>query len=85
MQLRQQSQTQKTKRELAVGRLLRSRRKKLTPAFGNPNENQFQDIQFGETFSRDFVDSREDAEYAEGLMNLHNNEAGRRVRFGPKF
>lgn len=37
------------------------------------------DITFGERFSREFVDAREDNQQAEGLMNLHNNEAGRRV------
>jgi hypothetical protein len=39
----------------------------------------FQDVHYGEHFSRDFVDSNEDPETAEGLMNVHNNEAGRRV------
>lgn len=39
----------------------------------------FQDIYFGEKFSKDFADSHEDRDTAEGLMNLHNNEAGRRV------
>ena len=38
-----------------------------------------EDIRFGETFSREFVDAREDASTSQGLMNLHNNEAGRRV------
>lgn len=38
-----------------------------------------QDITFGEKFSKEFVDAREDDQNAEGLMNLHNNEAGRRV------
>jgi len=37
------------------------------------------DIRFGEKFGRDFVDSIEDSESVQGLMNLHNNEAGRRV------
>lgn len=31
-------------------------------------------------YSRDFVDSKEDKNTDEGLVNLHNNEAGRRVR-----
>ena len=39
-----------------------------------------QDITFGEKFSREFVDAREEPTEAEGLMNLHNNEAGRRVK-----
>lgn len=30
-------------------------------------------------FSRKFIDSQEDNATAAGLMNLHNNEAGRRV------
>ncbi|XP_054277676.1 protein Wnt-4-like [Macrosteles quadrilineatus] len=38
-----------------------------------------EDIHFGEKFSREFVDARENHETAEGLMNLHNNEAGRRI------
>ena len=38
-----------------------------------------QDIAFGEKFSKEFVDARENDQEAEGLMNLHNNEAGRRV------
>ncbi|XP_022247569.1 protein Wnt-2b-like [Limulus polyphemus] len=37
------------------------------------------DIGFGSKFSRDFVDSGEDEKTAEGLMNLHNNRAGRRA------
>ncbi|EEB10365.1 protein Wnt-4 precursor, putative [Pediculus humanus corporis] len=37
-----------------------------------------EDIHFGESFSKDFVDAKENVESAEGLMNLHNNEAGRR-------
>ncbi|XP_026476787.1 protein Wnt-1-like [Ctenocephalides felis] len=37
------------------------------------------DINFGERFSRDFVDSIEDTSTVSGLMNLHNNEAGRRA------
>nr|CDI40108.1 WNTA protein [Euperipatoides kanangrensis] len=36
-----------------------------------------EDIVFGESFSKDFVDSKEKALSAEGLMNLHNNDAGR--------
>lgn len=30
-------------------------------------------------FSKDFSDSKEDKNTDEGLVNLHNNEAGRRV------
>ncbi|GFX10614.1 protein Wnt-5a [Trichonephila clavipes] len=36
------------------------------------------DIKFGARFSKDFVDSGEDQRTPEGLMNIHNNEAGRR-------
>ncbi|XP_022253065.1 protein Wnt-4-like [Limulus polyphemus] len=36
-----------------------------------------EDIGFGSKFSRDFVDSGEDTSTEEGLMNLHNNRAGR--------
>lgn len=39
-----------------------------------------EDVRFGERFSRKFLDVREDSETSTGLMNLHNNEAGRRVR-----
>ena len=39
----------------------------------------FQDIHYGEKFSREFIDCYGDPSTAEGLMNLHNNEAGRRV------
>ncbi|RXG54675.1 Protein Wnt-4 [Armadillidium vulgare] len=38
-----------------------------------------EDLRFGEYFSKEFVDAREDRSEAEGLMNLHNNEAGRRT------
>ncbi|KAK6642329.1 hypothetical protein RUM43_003830 [Polyplax serrata] len=38
-----------------------------------------EDIHFGESFSKDFVDAKEDLNTAEGLMNVHNNEAGRRA------
>lgn len=38
-----------------------------------------QDINYGVIFSRRFIDSQENNETAAGLMNLHNNEAGRRV------
>ncbi|CAH1393609.1 unnamed protein product [Nezara viridula] len=38
-----------------------------------------EDIHYGEKFSREFIDCYEDPNTAEGLMNLHNNEAGRRV------
>ncbi|XP_034247116.1 protein Wnt-4-like isoform X1 [Thrips palmi] len=37
-----------------------------------------EDIRFGEKFSKEFVDAREHGDAPEGLMNLHNNEAGRR-------
>ncbi|XP_044744481.1 protein Wnt-1-like isoform X1 [Coccinella septempunctata] len=38
-----------------------------------------EDIKYGERFSREFLDVREDPNTATGLMNLHNNEAGRRA------
>nr|UTM63732.1 wingless2 [Riptortus pedestris] len=38
-----------------------------------------EDIHYGEKFSREFIDCNEDPSTPEGLMNLHNNEAGRRV------
>ncbi|KAF2361127.1 Wnt [Trinorchestia longiramus] len=41
-----------------------------------------EDLRFGEFFSKEFVDAREDPSSAEGLMNLHNNEAGRRALRG---
>ncbi|XP_055706947.1 protein Wnt-1-like [Phlebotomus papatasi] len=37
------------------------------------------DINFGVQFSRRFIDSEEDNTTETGLMNLHNNEAGRRA------
>ena len=37
-------------------------------------------VKFGEKFSREFVDSKENTLIADGLMNLWNNGAGRRVR-----
>lgn len=36
-------------------------------------------MNYGVLFSRRFIDSQESNETAAGLMNLHNNEAGRRV------
>lgn len=41
--------------------------------------NILQDVNYGVTFSRKFTDAQENNETAAGLMNLHNNEAGRRV------
>ena len=38
------------------------------------------DVTYGSKFSKEFLDSSENISTAEGLMNLHNNEAGRRVR-----
>ncbi|XP_077298091.1 protein Wnt-4-like [Arctopsyche grandis] len=38
-----------------------------------------EDIHYGEKFSREFIDAREDRVDSVGLMNLHNNEAGRRA------
>ncbi|XP_055324287.1 protein Wnt-1-like [Sitodiplosis mosellana] len=38
-----------------------------------------EDINYGVLFSRKFIDSQESNETAAGLMNLHNNEAGRRA------
>nr|XP_027206241.1 protein Wnt-1-like [Dermatophagoides pteronyssinus] len=37
------------------------------------------DIYYGAEFSRRFIDSIEDPNQSEGVMNLHNNEVGRRV------
>ncbi|KAL1501652.1 hypothetical protein ABEB36_006946 [Hypothenemus hampei] len=37
------------------------------------------DIRYGEKFSKEFLDAMEDPNTALGLMNLHNNEAGRRA------
>ena len=37
------------------------------------------DIRSGSQFSKDFVDSGEDPTTPQGVINLHNNEAGRRV------
>lgn len=37
------------------------------------------DIRYGNKFSKEFLDVSEDPNTALGLMNLHNNEAGRRV------
>lgn len=37
------------------------------------------DIYYGAEFSKKFVDSVEDPSTAEGIVNLHNNEVGRRV------
>lgn len=36
-------------------------------------------VRYGNKFSREFVDSGETKEVPEGLMNLWNNEAGRKV------
>ncbi|XP_028968125.1 protein Wnt-4 [Galendromus occidentalis] len=38
-----------------------------------------EDISYGTQFSRDFVDLGEEITSPQGLMNLHNNEAGRRT------
>lgn len=43
------------------------------------------DIEFGLKFSRKFLDAREIEGDARSLMNLHNNRAGRRVRFPMEF
>lgn len=37
------------------------------------------DIYYGSEFSKKFLDSNEDPTQPEGVMNLHNNEVGRRV------
>ncbi|KAH9497198.1 hypothetical protein DERF_013203 [Dermatophagoides farinae] len=37
------------------------------------------DIYYGAEFTRRFIDSIEDPNTSEGVMNLHNNEVGRRV------
>lgn len=36
------------------------------------------DVTFGERFSVEFVDTREKKHTVDGIINLHNNEAGRR-------
>lgn len=40
------------------------------------------DVRYGIDFSRRFVDAREIKKNARRLMNLHNNEAGRKVACG---
>ncbi|KAF4522014.1 hypothetical protein B566_EDAN010863 [Ephemera danica] len=60
--------------ECSCDNKVRQRKPKANWQWGGCSE----DVHFGERFSRDFVDSREDTESAEGLMNIHNNEAGRR-------
>lgn len=37
------------------------------------------DIHYGAEFTKKFIDSVEDPGTAEGMVNLHNNEVGRRV------
>ena len=37
------------------------------------------DVRFGERFSREFIDDNENTLKEEGLMNVWNNEAGRKV------
>ncbi|KAG9260774.1 protein Wnt-7a [Astyanax mexicanus] len=41
------------------------------------------DIRYGLSFSKVFVDAREIKQNARTLMNLHNNEVGRKVRISP--
>lgn len=41
------------------------------------------DVRYGIDFSRRFVDAREIKKNARRLMNLHNNEAGRKVWGAP--
>lgn len=41
------------------------------------------DVRYGIDFSRRFVDAREIKKNARRLMNLHNNEAGRKVGQAP--
>lgn len=38
-----------------------------------------EDINYGVMFSRKFIDSQESNVSVGGILNLHNNEAGRRV------
>lgn len=38
-----------------------------------------EDVNYGIAFSKKFVDPQENNKSEAGLMNLHNNEAGRRV------
>lgn len=44
--------------------------------WGGCSEN----VKYGAKFSRDFVDTNENGASATSLMNLWNNEAGRKVR-----
>jgi hypothetical protein len=42
-----------------------------------------EDVNYGIKYSRNFIDRQENAATKMGLMNLHNNEAARRVsKFG---
>ena len=38
-------------------------------------------VKFGEKFAKQFVDSKEKPDLEDGLMNLWNNGAGRKVIF----
>ena len=43
------------------------------------------DIDYGQRFARDFIDSKEDSHDPVGLMNIWNNGAGRKVRRKTQF
>lgn len=95
MLVRPQGTSAQDQEEVEVGRVLRGECRGLGVEHGQPlgkparqrplrvwaHRSPYcpQDIRFGEKFSKEFVDAREHGDAPEGLMNLHNNEAGRRV------
>ncbi len=54
---------------------IRSRETKGQFLWGGCSHN----VKFGEKFSREFVDSKESGTIEDGMMNLWNNGAGRKV------